>query len=71
MARWSKSRQQASWPRSTAIETTVPGDGTTGKVEVTMLSDTLTSNVNFRVKPTITSFLPTTRVLLTTDRCAK
>jgi uncharacterized repeat protein (TIGR03803 family) len=44
---------------STEITTTVPSGATTGKVEVTTPSATLTSNANFRVTPTIASFLPT------------
>jgi len=43
---------------STEIKTTVPSGATTGKVKVTTPSGTLTSNANFRVMPTITSFLP-------------
>jgi uncharacterized repeat protein (TIGR03803 family) len=44
---------------STEITTTVPSSATTGKITVTTPSTTLTSNVNFRVTPTIASFLPT------------
>jgi uncharacterized repeat protein (TIGR03803 family) len=40
----------------TAIKTTVPSGATTGKVKVTTTTRTLTSNVNFRVTPTISSF---------------
>ena len=42
----------------TAITTTVPSGATTGKVKVTTPSRTLTSNVKFRVTPTISSFSP-------------
>jgi uncharacterized repeat protein (TIGR03803 family) len=44
---------------STEITTTVPSSATTGKITVTTPSTTLTSNENFRVTPTIASFLPT------------
>jgi uncharacterized repeat protein (TIGR03803 family) len=43
---------------STAIQTTVPSGATTGKVQVKTPSGTLTSNVNFRVTPTIPSCIP-------------
>jgi uncharacterized repeat protein (TIGR03803 family) len=43
----------------TAIKTTVPSGATTGKVKVTTPSRTLTSNLNFRVTPTISSLSPT------------
>lgn len=46
-------------PLSTEIKTTVPSRATTGKVKVVTPSRTLTSNVNFRVTPTISSFSPT------------
>jgi uncharacterized repeat protein (TIGR03803 family) len=38
-------------PTGTAIKTTVPSGATTGPVQVVTPSGTLTSNVNFRVKP--------------------
>ena len=44
---------------STEITTTMPSGATTGPVKVTTPKRTLTSNVNFRVIPTITSFSPT------------
>jgi uncharacterized repeat protein (TIGR03803 family) len=44
---------------SAEITTIVPSDATTGKVRVKTPSGTLTSNVNFRVTPTISSFSPT------------
>ena len=44
---------------NTEIKTTVPSGATTGKVKVTTPSRTLTSDVNFRVTPQITSFSPT------------
>ena len=44
---------------STEIKTTVPSPATTGKVKVVTPSHTLTSNLNFRVTPTILSFSPT------------
>ena len=44
---------------STEIKTNVPSGATTGKVKVKTPRGTLTSNVNFRVTPTIVSFLPT------------
>ena len=43
---------------STEITTTVPSDATTGKVKVKTPSGTLTSNVAFRVTPTISGFSP-------------
>jgi len=43
---------------STEITTTVPSDATTGKVKVKMSSGTLSSNVAFRVTPTISGFSP-------------
>ncbi len=43
---------------STEIKTTVPNDATTGKVKVQTSSGELTSNVNFRVTATISSFSP-------------
>jgi len=44
---------------STEIKTTVPSPATTGKVKVVTPSRTLTSNLKFRVTPTILSFSPT------------
>jgi uncharacterized repeat protein (TIGR03803 family) len=44
---------------STEITTTVPDGATTGRVRVKTPSRTLTSNLNFRVTPTISSFTPT------------
>jgi uncharacterized repeat protein (TIGR03803 family) len=38
-------------PTGTAIKTSVPSGATTGKVQVVTPSGTLTSNVNFRVRP--------------------
>jgi uncharacterized repeat protein (TIGR03803 family) len=43
---------------SSEITTTVPAGATTGKVQVTTPSGTLSSNVAFRVTPQITSFAP-------------
>ena len=43
---------------STEITTTVPSGATTGKVKVTTPKGMLTSNVKFRVTPTISSFSP-------------
>ena len=44
---------------SSEITTTVPAGATTGKVEVKTPSRTLSSNVAFRVTPSISSFSPT------------
>jgi uncharacterized repeat protein (TIGR03803 family) len=44
---------------STEIKTSVPIGATTGKVKVTTPKGMLTSNVKFRVTPTISSFSPT------------
>jgi uncharacterized repeat protein (TIGR03803 family) len=44
---------------STEIIATVPSGATTGSLDVTTPSTTLTSNVDFRVTPTIASLLPT------------
>ena len=44
---------------NTEIKTSVPSGAITGKVKVTTPSRTLTSNVNFRVTPTISSISPT------------
>ena len=43
----------------TYLTATVPSEATTGVVTVTTPSGTLTSNQNFRVKPVILSFSPT------------